>query len=83
MAIPSQYLSHLDSCVPSTSEVSGTFYFFFFFSQCHVASEILVPQTAVELSPMVEVWSRNHWTTRDIPISGALEEKQSYQTNLY
>ena len=35
-----------------------------------MACEILVPQPGIELvSPALEAWSLNHWTTREIPKS--------------
>ena len=46
--------------------------FFFFF--CHVACEILVPWPEIEpVSRAVEVWSPNHWTTRQLPWLGILK----------
>ena len=44
------------------------FFFFFFFGLCCVARGILVPQPGIEPAPLaVEVWSLNHWTTREAP----------------
>ena len=39
-----------------------------YFWLCHPACTILVPQPGIEpVSPAVEVWSLNHWTTREVP----------------
>ena len=49
----------------------SVFYFliFFLFWPCHVACGILVPWPGIEPGPpAVEVWSPNHWTTREFPI---------------
>ena len=40
----------------------------FFFLPCHETCEILVPWPGFELGPpVVDVWSPNHWTTREVP----------------
>ena len=40
---------------------------FFFWSHC-TACRILVPRPGIEtVPPAVEVWSPNHWTTREFP----------------
>ena len=42
------------------------FVFWFFWS--HVACRILVPRPGIEPRPLVlETWSPNHWTTREVP----------------
>ena len=46
------------------------FFFFLIFWTCPVACRILVPQPGMgPTSPAVEVWSLNHWTTREVPRS--------------
>ena len=40
---------------------------FYLFIFCHVARGILDPQPGMETSPLaLEVWSLNHWTTREV-----------------
>ena len=42
----------------------------FFFWQCHTACGILVCRPGIKPEhPAVEVWSPNHWTARDFPVS--------------
>ena len=46
--------------------VSVSLFFFFFFG--HMACRVLIPQPGIEpVSPVVEVWSLNHWTAREFP----------------
>ena len=41
---------------------------FSFFLPCHETCEILVSRSGFELGPpVVDVWSPNHWTTREVP----------------
>ena len=41
---------------------------YFFLWLCHAAYGILVSWPGIEPGPLaVEVWSRNHWTTREVP----------------
>ena len=45
-------------------------YFIYYFSivLCHMACGILVPWAGIEpMTPALEVWSLNHWTTREVP----------------
>ena len=47
------------------------FFPFLIFWSCCPACGILVPRLATELpSPALTSWSLNHWTTREVPISG-------------
>ena len=44
------------------------FYLFILFWPCHTACGILVPQPGIKpMPPAVEAWSRNHWTTGEVP----------------
>ena len=44
-------------------------YLFIYFWPCCMACQILVPQPGIEpVSPAVETWSPNHWTTREFPV---------------
>ena len=44
------------------------FYFIFFFGPRRAACRILVPRWGIEPAPpAVEVWSLNHWATREVP----------------
>ena len=44
------------------------FYYFFIFWPHRAACGILVPQPGVRPGPpALEVWSLNHWTTREVP----------------
>ena len=46
--------------------------FFFFWPRC-AACGILVPQPGIEpVPPAVEVWSPDHWTTREVPEQSSL-----------
>ena len=43
--------------------------YYYYFRLCHVAYGILVPWPGFKPGPpAVEVWSLNHWTTREVPI---------------
>ena len=61
-----------------------------FFSLCHVACGILVPQPVTEPVPPAEAaQSLNHWTTREVPLNPAYSiiisndvNKQPYQKEL-
>ena len=47
---------------------------YFFFLLRFVACGILVPQPGIKpMPPAVGVWSLNHWTTREVPITLFLE----------
>ena len=44
------------------------FIIFLFIWLCPVACGILVPQPGIKPAPpALEVWSLNHWTTREVP----------------
>ena len=45
-------------------------YKFYIYRLCHRACGILVPRLEIEPTPCtVKVWSPNHWTVREFPIS--------------
>ena len=47
----------------------STTFFFFFLPHC-MACRILVPWSGIEPGPSaVKVWSPNHWTTREFPMT--------------
>ena len=63
----------MDFPKPSPTKTSFSFlspaFFFHFFGCAAWASRILVPQPRIEpVAPTVEVWSLNHWTTREAPV---------------
>ena len=54
---------------PEATSLSVLFFFFFFnFWPCHFVCRILVSPPGIEPTPpALEVWSLNHWTTREGP----------------
>ena len=55
--------------------------FFFFWPHC-MACGILVPSPGIEpTSPALEVWSLNHWTTREVPYSHCLWKRNHILRN--
>jgi len=64
------YTLHLPNSTFHTLQVSIYLFFwfyFYFFWPHHMSRGILVPRLGIELvAPAVEVWSLNHWTTRDV-----------------
>ena len=56
------------SFMVSSSFKTSLLWFFFFFFWLTVACRISGPQSGIEpMPPAVEVWSSNHWTTRECP----------------
>ena len=52
--------------------VPGFFFVFVFVLLCLTACGILVSQLGLEfIPPALEVWSLNHWTTREVPVCQA------------
>ena len=47
--------------------VQHAFKHFFMFWLCCTACEILVPLPGMDAAPVLEAWSPNPWTTRDVP----------------
>ena len=63
-------IKHFSNCENAFYSLASRYWFlnFFFFCLCRVACGILVPQPGIEPTPhAVEVWSLNHWTTREAP----------------
>ena len=62
----------LTTTTPVRQKLSSSSFFFFlsfFFFAQHEACGILVNRPRMEpMTPAVEVWSPNHWTTGEIPI---------------
>ena len=49
-------------------EIAGIWGLFVCFWPHDISCRILVPQPGIEpMSPTVEVWSPNHWTTGEVP----------------
>ena len=60
-----------EQCLLSPESENPHSYQIYFIFWLHVSvSEILAPQTGIELdppTPVVKAWSCNHWTTREVP----------------